>query len=84
MFMIVHTSELEVASIRARLRWADAIDDLLAVGETGAAAAMALASARAELTDLGNDLSHDDLRRLARVVRSHRDASRASVQVATR
>jgi hypothetical protein len=84
MFMIAHASEFEVASVRARLRWAEAVDALLASGETDTAATTALAQARAELCDLRTDLSHDDLHRLADVVRSHRAASRASAQAVTR
>ncbi len=80
MFMITHASELEAASLRARLRWADAIDDLLAEGSPDAASTVVLVDARAELADLRTDLSHDDLHRLANVVRAHR----ATAQTTTR
>jgi hypothetical protein len=75
MFMIAHASELEVASVRARLRWAEAIDDLLEEGALDPASTVAMADVRATLSDLRTDLSRDDLHRLASIVRSQRDAS---------
>ena len=86
MFMIAHASGFERAPQRARRRWTDAIDELLAGGELDAESATALRHARAELSDLRTDLSHDDLQRLAGVVRSRRDvaASRALAQTPTR
>ena len=42
MFMIAHASGFELAPLRARLRWTDAIDELLAGGELDAESATAL------------------------------------------
>jgi hypothetical protein len=86
MFMIAHASELEVASLRARLRWTEAIDDLLAGGEMNADSTSALMKARSELADLRVALSHEDLHGLARIVRTHRDQvpARGSAESAPR
>jgi hypothetical protein len=69
MFMMSHASDLEAASSRARLRWAEEIDGLLRHRDRDADSIAALERARTVLADLDVGLSHDDLRQITAVIR---------------
>jgi hypothetical protein len=71
MFMTVHASQFDLASVRARLRWADAIDRLLLDAPADDTSVAELRHARAVLSDLDADVSSDDLHRLMAVVRRY-------------
>jgi hypothetical protein len=68
------TAELEVAPLRARLRWADAIDEALAA-PTPHIGAPALRRVRDVLRDPDVAVARDDLRRLRVFLRSTADVA---------
>ena len=83
MFNHFSTDELEVAPLRARLRWADAIDEALAA-PTPQIGAPALRRVRDVLRDADVAVSRDDLRRLRTFLRATAEASPADGDAARR